>query len=814
MRELIVLLMAACLGCSSGSTKPAPSDAGVDPQVTPPQVNPPDESEARPNFPGLDVGFGDDGLFRLGYDGALAALYRIARQPDGKLVGVGFSREGVLVVRILPSGAMDLGFGRNGVVQIPTGQRNGSNNGYGCAIQPDGKILVASPFLRTNGGQGLQPRAVGLVARLEADGRLDASFGDGGLVVHEDFQTASALALLGDGKIVVGGLSTIHRLLADGSADPSFGTAGRTALPRPMRIVDMAITSAGAILAAGDAYVVRVTASGALDTSFGEEGYVRGLGTSSSGRLSSILLDAGGGFVVGGAVGGTGPEKLWIERFHADGSPDDGFAGGAIGVSGAAMGLGRDASGNIIASGFVQLDENIFGRSARFDADGNLDPSFGNAGVGAHSYNSALSNVVVEPDGSFTAAGVGVGGQQGVLPSWSKTSADGTRMAEGITPGGGSFDSALAVTTTADGGILIAGITNGTHGAAIVRLDENGAQDVGFGYRGSMTYFPNFSRVRSIAEGPGGSVLVSGTSDDRAFPSGFVVERRVAESGELDPSFGQQGIAGGPVVGDLPATSHGMTTAPDGTIYVFGQTLVREGESVTEFGVIALDGEGNRLPSFGDGGAATTAFGEPGSGATHAAVQPDGKLVVLGVRRATPVLVRFNTDGTLDTDFGAIEVSNVPEMKPMAVAVQDDGAVLAVAATATGAVDIVRVGPSGALDTSFGTGGVVSETFGGNDYALQQTPMGLTLLPDGKISLALASAAAPGLVEHGLLMRYLSDGRRDPGFGTNGRQDVIIGSGSTALHATTLDASGRLVLVGRTWTTDGGSEFMAIRVSL
>jgi hypothetical protein len=125
----------------------------------------------------------------------------------------------------------------------------------------------------------------------------------------------------------------------------------------------------------------------------------------------------------------------------------------------------------------------------------------------------------------------------------------------------------------------------------------------------------------------------------------------------------------------------------------------------------------------------------------------------------------------------------------------------------------MRVTPSGDPDPAFGSGGVVSETFGGNDYYGLYVSVGLALLPDGHIALGLASAREDGLVETGLLLRYLSDGSPDLDFAPEGRQEVAIGAGSTAFHAMTLDGDGRLIVVGRTWTASEGSEFLAMRLN-
>ena len=66
------LVMFACGGDSSSHSEP---DGGV------------------PPIPGLDPTFGEDGVVKVGFEGGLAGLFRVARQPDGKIVAIGGTKE-------------------------------------------------------------------------------------------------------------------------------------------------------------------------------------------------------------------------------------------------------------------------------------------------------------------------------------------------------------------------------------------------------------------------------------------------------------------------------------------------------------------------------------------------------------------------------------------------------------------------------------------------------------------------------------------------------------------------------------------------
>jgi uncharacterized delta-60 repeat protein len=137
---------------------------------------------------------------------------RLALQPDGKILGFEAADGDTLaLVRFLPDGTPDSTFGVGGRASIVRSWRLLSADAL--VMQPDGKILVA--------GTVFSEERFGdydfVVARLSADGTIDATFGNGGTVVTDlrlpddgddlyaidDWGTA--MALQPDGRIVVAG---------------------------------------------------------------------------------------------------------------------------------------------------------------------------------------------------------------------------------------------------------------------------------------------------------------------------------------------------------------------------------------------------------------------------------------------------------------------------------------------------------------------------------------------------------------------------------------------------------------------------------
>ena len=145
------------------------------------------------------------------------------------------------------------------------------------------------------------------------------------------------------------------------------------------------------------------------------------------------------------------------------------------------------------------------------------------------------------------------------------------------------------------------------------------------------------------------------------------------------------------------------------------------------------------------------------------ALQGDGKIVVVGAVPGNndfnvPAVLRFLSNGNLDTTFGANGVFVLPNSfgSYATVAIQSDGKILA--DTNAQAIDgeVDRLTTAGQLDSSFGSGGRVS-------FHLDAV-VGLALQPDGRILASLQ----PVTGQRPEVTRLLSNGSTDTSFGTNG----------------------------------------------
>jgi uncharacterized delta-60 repeat protein len=320
------------------------------------------------------------------------------------------------VVRLRSAnGTLDPTFGSGGKRVIDFGTDDESI--YGAALQPDGRIVLA-------GDSRLQPAVV----RLKANGALDTSFdGDGRkLFSWGAIGRVTAVVVAPNGKILLGGFSgpeggdiQVARLNANGALDPTFGAGGIAAVDfgatefgeALARQADGRILVAGRSSATG-AVVARLRATGVLDPDFGSGGRVTLPG---GGSASAVLVQPDRNIVVAGNASGSA--TMTVTRLKPDGSLDATF--GSTGTTTVAFGslanpLGgavRQSDGKIVIAGYTQDGEAV--AVARLDASGSLDAAFGAGGRATVDFGTATfgNAVALAPNGRIVVAGQKTGGE-------------------------------------------------------------------------------------------------------------------------------------------------------------------------------------------------------------------------------------------------------------------------------------------------------------------------------------------------------------------------------------------------------------------
>jgi uncharacterized delta-60 repeat protein len=340
---------------------------------------------------------------------------------------------------------------------------------------------------------------------------------------------------------------------------------------------------------------------------------------------------------------------------------------------------------------------------------------------------------------------------------------------------GGTPDVVTAVTVDAAGRVVVAGRTGELHfeDVALVRYRPDGSLDPTFGTGGVVrTDFGSIQdSAQAVAIDPAGRIVVAGFTFT---PTGYdVLVARYRPDGTLDPAFG----AGGRVLTDFSPDppGPGSGTADQGTNLVIDPSgrvvvtaIVGSGPDVS-LGLARYLPDGRLDPGFGAGGKVVTDYAPGFLIGQGIALDPAGDLVVAGYVNPGPgpeedfALLRYLPSGAPDPAFGSGGLTVVP-MGPgrndlNAVTVDAAGRPVA-AGTVTTAGDqdfaVARFTPAGALDPTFGTGGVVTTPFAGPE----DVAGGVALDRAGRIVVAGVSgtsgASSPQPFDFALA-RYLGD---------------------------------------------------------
>jgi len=416
-----------------------------------------------------------------------------------------------------PGAQLDRGFGQGGIATAFGNVDYGQTQGM--ALGPHGGIFVAGASTRRGGLEG----TVRLL-HLTPDGRLDASFGDGG-VIRPSSGAARYFGLSG--------------IAVDGSGRPLvFGdTRDPTVVP-----------SENTNLAAIDATVLRYEPDGRRDPSFAKDGAaLLDFGLPPDLPLfpqPQVRVEAGAvdrldrPVLVAYHFGGDEPgASRFVARLTAAGQPDASFGGGdGMGPlpPGFHGGVSIDGQGDVMTASWEFLDPNVPSlQIARLDPSGAPNPAFGDGGVAV--YPSVTSTWQAVPAG------------------------DGRTLAVGRGP-------------------LVRARANRPPRIRVpfTMIDADGHLDADFGQGGTASVtMPGIGRLQRVVPDPRGGFLAAGWLKVRRHgeplrktPQDIVVAR-LLPSGKLDRHFGKQGFVVTALDRGESAVTRGLSIDPKGRLVVF-----------------------------------------------------------------------------------------------------------------------------------------------------------------------------------------------------------------------------------------------------
>lgn len=542
----------------------------------------------------LDTSFGDGaGWVATASDpvqGAWIELWdmplAMIRQADGKLVSVGFSLNngGASVVRQNADGSLDTTFDHDGKLFLRI------MNDFGVSTvtqQADGKLVLAGVC------SDLLSHSYFCLARLDADGQLDAGFGVAGVVVT-DLYSQSVL-----------GMASLNAVLVQ--ADQKLVAAGS------VTDYDVGVTRF---------VLVRYRPDGSLDTAFGSDGVAA---ATAEGIAGSLIQQTDGKLVAAGVHVEPDAQTFMITRFTDSGTLDSSFHGTGEHLTDVAVdGMGRvllvrqtDDKLVVAGSGRESPANDLAFTLLRFTTEGELDTGFSGDGK--------QFTDLTGPD------------------TWM---CDYDYVGDPVYCVSANY--AEAVTQDGNGKVLLTGyVTGATDPTNLVLLRYNAAGDLdtGFGVGGVVQTDLGESRneysVALVVQPDGKPLLLGGAYDPGLVQTDFYLWRYTAD-GEPDTTFADAGAA----VVDFSYFAQGeganaVAQQPDGKLVTAGWTTVA---GTPVFSLVRYDDHGALDSSFNGTGKVANAALPPAEALVR---QPDGKLVTAGSHD----IARYNPDGSLDTTF-------------------------------------------------------------------------------------------------------------------------------------------------------------------
>ena len=303
---------------------------------------------------------------------------------------------------------------------------------------------------------------------------------------------------------------------------------------------------------------------------------------------------------------------------------------------------------------------------------------------------------------------------------------------------GTQTDVPVSIALQSDGKIVVGGYSDIGPNVrfALARYNYDGSLDTTFDLDGKLNTIVGNNGIDgaySIAIQPDGKIIAAGISKNSSINNFALV--RYNSNGILDSTFGLNG---------KKITSFGTGNASSGNSVVIqsdGKIIVAGGSNNgtnSDFALVRYNPNGSLDATFDTDGKLTTDIGNSDNSAKSVAIQQDGKIVAVGTSYGIEnkfALVRYNVDGSLDTTFDSDGKVTTIGGVANSVVIQADGKIVVAGVFNSILNDdfaILRYNSDGSLDTTFGVNGKSIITIQDrNDEA-----RGVAIQSDGKIVLA------------------------------------------------------------------------------
>ncbi len=604
------------------------------------------------------------------------------------------------------------------------------------------------------------------------------SFGTDGFSItnlsNEAPNFAYSIAQQSDGKMLMAG-STLTRLFTNGNADSSFGTNGLDLKAEFPYVNAMAVQNDDKIICAfNDYYQVllkRFTAAGILDSSFGSNGLVTIYEPNKLFYINAVRLQQDGKILVTGSCTINNKSSFFVARFLNNGMPD-----------------------------------------LSFNADGKLI-------IGLSDYDNAAYDIAVQSSGKIVVGGSSIS-NFGSNPKLVviRLNADGSRDMNFNTTGmleyasaSGSGEAAYLLQRYPDDRILIAGNANGQ--ILLLRLLAGGSLDLSFSSDGLLTEAgQGLSRAKQLKILNNNSILVTGHTSQADSINWNYAAFKFDDAGNADNSFNGNGKTWlSSAANDYNA---GSILLNDGSILMGGYN-----DSTLLPNTALINTAGNFNLSYGSNGIKYLKINGTDERIYKMLKQSDNKIIAIGKTTnvlATinfTVLIRYKTDGNIDSSFGTSGIVSIDDTAFVfhSALMQSDNKIILVGDKYSGGefpennIALIRLNSNGFIDNGFGVEGMVllnaSGTNGFGNAA--------AILSNGSIVVAGKDYENFDII---VVQRVLTNGSIDNAFGINGRKLINLGMQETGVGSMALQADGKILIGGYVADQNGLSGFFCLRL--
>jgi uncharacterized delta-60 repeat protein len=493
-----------------------------------------------------------------------------------------------------------------------------------------------------------------------------------------------------------------------------------------------------------------------------------------------------------------------LTRLNADGTTDTSFGdGGSVEVSGASA-VGELASGKIVAFG-VQLTgtnrpENT-GYITVLNADGSKVPrATSSRSLLAIAEEMPVREMIPTPEG-----GLLIVDSAFLLELNAEGSPNGGFGQRGVVDQG----AVAGARFLADGSIEAAFLqyidSEQREVPAILRLTAAGKPEAGFGAEGvNVLGLGNWWSIDAVSWGADGSAVIGAREVATGCPRKQCEEAPalvgVDPAGNLDTGFGEGGVArltalaGRPGEGYASEGVTALTRRPDGSIVAAGNAPPDESVAF----IAALTPRGAPVPSFGEGGIVRLSESVPATERLAALVPvAGGKLLAAGWTNVgvgtQAMLVRYGPDGSLDPTFGSgsgwVGLGAYGK-EASGIAVRRKVALVAAYRYPRSTLLMVHT-EDGSPVRSFGTDGTVH-------LPRRQDYVGAMAFASDGDPVVLDGAQSRDDIEAFGLQRYRRDGKPDRAFGRRGKLSLRVPDGGLSGRAMVAAPGGRVLVAGHT----------------